>query len=176
MDAITGEEIENERTAESHDEPEWETRPLGALIDHIVGTYHAELARGLPRITGWAAQVLNAHGAQDLERYTDLRTVLTDLSIELSTHMMKEEQVLFPWIRQGNGRTAGEPIRVMNAEHEAAAEALARIRELTFDFTLPDYACPTMEALWAALEKLDTDLRAHIHLENNILFPRALAE
>jgi len=170
------EEIENERAGGIRHAPSWESRPLGELIDHIVTEYHAGLVRDLPLITGWCAQVFDAHGPRDFERYLELRTVLTDLSVELSNHMLKEETVLFPWIRQGNGRTAGDPIRVMNEEHRAAAEALARIRELTDDFALPDYACPTMEALWAALRKLDADLRAHIHLENNVLFPRALAE
>lgn len=169
-------EIENETVAETRGDSSWEARPLEELIDHIVGTYHVDLIRDLPRITGWATQVLNAHGERNLERFSDLRTVITDFSVELSTHMMKEEQVLFPWIRQGNGRTAGDPIRVMNTEHEAAATSLARIRELTCDFTLPGYSCPTMEALWSSLEKLDADLREHIHLENNILFTRALAE
>lgn len=170
------EEIENGNSEVNRSESPWETRPLDELIDHIVTKYHADLVRDLPRITGWSAQVLNAHGPQDLERYTELRTTITDLAVELSRHMMKEEQVLFPWIRKGNGRTAGDPIRVMNAEHDAAASALARIRGLTNHFALPDYACPTMEALWASLEKLDGDLREHIHLENNILFPRALVE
>jgi len=169
-------EIENEGAGGERSGPPWETRPLGELIDHIVGKYHADLTRQVPLITGWAAQVHNAHGPQDPERYSALETVLTDLSAEIFAHMLKEEQVLFPWIRQGNGRTAGDPIRVMNTEHEAVARSLARIRELTDGFSLPDYACPTMEALWAALEELDAELRDHIHLENNILFPRALAE
>ena len=97
------------------------------------------------------------------------------IQAELKQHMMKEEQVLFPMIRQGQGARAGRPIAVMEHEHEAVGGGLRRMRELTDDYTVPDEACNTWRALWHGLEALEKDLHLHIHLENNILFPRALA-
>ena len=89
--------------------------------------------------------------------------------------MMKEEQVLFPMIIDGNGAMAMGPVNVMMHEHESAGDALKRIRILTDDYQPPDGACTTWRALWHGLGVLETELHQHIHLENNILFPRALA-
>lgn len=154
----------------------WERAPISELLDHIVSEYHVPLHRDLMELIGLASRVLLAHGSNDFDRLDALRGTIVELAGELDAHMRKEEEVLFPWIRQGNGRTAGNPIRVMNREHEDAAAMLARIRRLTDDFDPPGYACPATRALWEALERLDADLKEHIHLENNILFPRALAE
>lgn len=154
----------------------WEEAPIGELLDHIVSEYHVPLHRELIGLISLASKVLAAHGGTDFDRLDGLRDTLVEFAGELGAHMRKEEEVLFPWIRQGNGRTAGNPIRVMNREHEEAAGMLAKLRDLTDDFEPPDYACPTTRALWEALSRLDSDLREHIHIENNVLFPRALAE
>lgn len=89
--------------------------------------------------------------------------------------MLKEEQILFPMIKGGQGAMAGPPVSVMNHEHESAGEMLRRLRELTNNYEVPEGACNTWRALWHGLEALENDLHQHIHLENNILFPRALA-
>jgi regulator of cell morphogenesis and NO signaling len=88
--------------------------------------------------------------------------------------MMKEEQVLFPMIMQGKGVNASAPIAMMEHEHENAGEALRSISALTNNFVAPDYACNTWRALWAGFEDLEKSMHQHVHLENNILFPRAL--
>lgn len=170
------EAILDEIRAEEPDEGDtrWDEQPVEQLIDHILDTYHAPLRGELPRLGAMARKVLNVHGDKDPERLTALVEVYEGLAAELHPHMMKEENILFPWILSGNGATAGGPIQVMHVEHESAGAALERIRELTDDFTPPPGACNTWRALWLGLEQLDYDLRAHIHLENNILFPRAL--
>jgi regulator of cell morphogenesis and NO signaling len=87
---------------------------------------------------------------------------------------MKEEQILFPMVKRGEGAMAEGPVRVMMMEHDNAGNALKRFRELTKDYNVPEEACNTWRALWSGLEALEESLHQHIHLENNILFPRAL--
>ena len=89
--------------------------------------------------------------------------------------MAKEEQILFPLILQGRGAMAGGPIAVMEHEHQSAGDALERLRELTGGYQVPAAACNTWRALWHGLAALESEMHQHIHLENNILFPRALA-
>lgn len=103
-----------------------------------------------------------------------LRNVYLGLKGELEEHMAKEEQILFPMIKQGSGAMAGAPISVMEHEHDSAAGALRRLRELTNNYEVPADACNTWRALWDGLAGLEESLKEHIHLENNILFPRAL--
>ncbi len=169
---------ELEKAATRYDDSEiaWEGVPLTDLIGFIEQTFHEPLKEALPRLREWADAVVTAHGDHTDEPVHRLRDVVHELADELTAHMAKEEQVLFPWIRAGNGRNAGGPIRVMHAEHDAAGRQLALIRFLTRNFSAPDEACATWRALYTELEQLDEELRHHIHLENNVLFPRALAE
>ncbi len=152
----------------------WTKAPLGELIDHIMVTYHHALYEELPRLESMARKVLDVHRDKDPERLSELFSVYLTIEAELKQHMMKEEQILFPLIRQGQGARTGGPIAVMEQEHEAVGGALRRGRELTDNFTVPAEACNTWRALWHGLEALEKDLHQHIHLENNILFPRAL--
>jgi regulator of cell morphogenesis and NO signaling len=153
----------------------WDQAPLGELIDHIIVTYHRPLQEELPRLEAMARKVLHVHGEKDPERFSELVNVLVALKEELEQHMMKEEQILFPMIKQGQGAMAGGPISVMEHEHDSAGAALRRLSELTDAYTAPAKACNTWRALWAGLAALQEDLHQHINLENNILFPRALA-
>ena len=91
---------------------------------------------------------------------------------ELDAHLMKEEMILFPMIRAGV-RSVGNPINVMEHEHDSAGRALETMRAVTANYTLPAEACNSYRALFAGLQELEADLHQHIHLENNILFPRA---
>ncbi len=168
-------EIENEIQAPGEELKRWDQAPFGELIDHILSAYHEPLAEELPRIEGMARKVQKVHGHSDPEMFEDLVTTFVGLRAELEQHMMKEEQILFPMIRRGQGPMAGGPIGVMEAEHESAGSALERLRQLTGDYRLPEGACNTYRALWHGLRALEDALHRHIHLENNILFPRALA-
>ena len=151
----------------------WDEAPVEALVDHILIQYHRPLDHQLPGLQTMAEKVARVHGDKD-PRLAQLRGVVTDLVSELQLHMHKEEQILFPWIVTGDGSPLG-PIRVMQMEHEDAGRSLAAIRELTDEFTIPEGACNTWTALWMGLKNFDRELREHIHLENNVLFPRALA-
>jgi regulator of cell morphogenesis and NO signaling len=114
------------------------------------------------------------HHDKDPATMDALRRAWTDLVEDLVPHMRKEEQVLFPWIRSGHGDSAWAPIQVMESDHERVGEILATIRRLTGDYVVPEEACGSWRALWQGLEALEEDLHRHIHLENNVLFPRAL--
>jgi len=163
--------------AEPEDDTEsWAGAPLPHLIDHILQTYHRPLDEEMPRIEGMARKVQQVHGDKDPERLGGIVTTFCALKSELEQHMMKEEGILFPMIRGGNGFMAEGPVGVMRYEHEEAGAMLRKLRELTNDYTVPEGACNTWRALWHALADFERSLHEHIHLENNILFPRALGD
>lgn len=166
----------------------WNTAPLGELIRHIVSTHHEYLKLELPRVGQRVKKVVQVHGASDPAGLSELENVYEGLWQELDMHMHKEEMMLFPAIQRYEAATQSglplppppfgsiaNPIGVMEAEHESAGSALTRIRELTADFQAPSYACGTYRAMLDGLRALEADLHTHIHLENNILFPRVIA-
>jgi regulator of cell morphogenesis and NO signaling len=156
------------------------TLPLEDVVRHIETTHHAFTRSELERAMALAVKVHRVHGARhpELER---VRTELADLRDELLTHMMKEEQVLFAAIAamEESGAvwrgTIHMPIACMTAEHEDAGAMLESLKTLTNGFTPPEDACGSYRALYQSLQDLDRDLRTHMHVENDILFPRALA-
>ncbi len=163
---------------------DWSRVPLAELADHIESEHHSYLREELPRLSSMIEKLVKVHGRRHPELLR-CRDVFDSLRRELEPHMAKEEQVLFPMIRDlevsailpdfhcGSLRN---PIRVMEHEHDDAALALSRLRELTGDYTPPDDACNTYRATLAGLAELEADLHRHIHEENNILFPRSVAE
>ncbi len=153
----------------------WEQASLEDLIVHIVSTYHESLQEELPRLESMAREVLEEQQEEDKETLAELLSTFLDLKAELGDHLMKEEQILFPMILQGRGEDAGGPIMVMNQEHLAAKAALAHLRELTVDYELQAEAPESRRALWQGLAALEEALHQHIHLEDDILFRRALA-
>ncbi|HET6350385.1 MAG TPA: iron-sulfur cluster repair di-iron protein [Candidatus Krumholzibacteria bacterium] len=169
------EEIRTELKAPDKREDNWNEASLNDVIEHILVAYHRPLRDELPRLESLARKVLDVHGSKDPERFGELLSVLVGLNEELVSHMAKEEGILFPMIKQGSGALADGPIMVMEQEHQSAADALRRLRELTNDYQVPPEACNTWRALWHGLAALEDSLHEHIHLENNILFPRALA-
>jgi regulator of cell morphogenesis and NO signaling len=168
------EEIKKELETIDYDEKKWNKEPLSDLIDHILSTYHRPLDEELPRLEQMVRKVHDVHGDKDPEMFTELKNVYLGLKSELENHMMKEEQILFPMVKRGEGSMAGGPVNVMMLEHDNAGNALKRFRELTNDYNVPEEACNTWKALWHGLEAMEESLHQHIHLENNILFPRAL--
>lgn len=153
----------------------WDEMPLADLIDHILVNYHRPLDEELPRLEAMARRVVEVHGDKMPEVLPQILSTFLVLRSELEAHFPKEEQILFPIILRGEGAMAHGPISVMEAEHEGAGEALKRLRELTQGYEVPEQACNTWRALWHGLADLESSLHRHIHLENNILFPRALA-
>lgn len=164
-----------------------EQQSLRALIDHLVNKHHVFTRDAIERIERTLRKVMAAHGAQHPE-LAPIERVATALCAELGPHLMREEQVLFPWIAaaesaregarplpQARFGTVRNPVRMMDHEHDSAGEMLATLKELTQDYAVPAWACPTAAALYRTLGELDRDLRTHIHLERNVLFPRAIA-
>lgn len=150
-------------------------RPLTEITEFIVKRYHEDLKKRLPELIQLAEKVERVH----FDHYQcprGLVAVLKEMHSEILMHMMKEENVLFPLIEQGRGSLAMMPVKVMHSEHEHHGSQLEEIHRLTSDFTPPEGACGTWRALYFGLEKLEEELMEHIHLENNILFPRALAQ
>lgn len=160
---------------------------MAELVNHIVTVHDGYLKMALPRLRSLVPKVLTAHGAQHGEMLRQVHDLFAALDTELSSHLMKEEQVLFPYITAIEAPTqkkaprppapfgsARNPIRQMEHEHENAGETLARLREVTDGYALPSDACPTFSAMYEELQRLESDLHEHIHLENNILFPRAI--
>jgi regulator of cell morphogenesis and NO signaling len=171
--------LDSAAEASTADARDWTHAPLHELIDHIVNTYHKTLRADLPRLEAMAATVASVHGAKsaNLARIQD---PLGELSEELQQHMWKEEMILFRAIRaiESGAMTSGTgisaPISVMEHEHDHAGQLLAELRRLTDDYVVPEWGCATVRALYQGLAELESSMHVHVHLENNILFPRAV--
>jgi len=154
--------------------------PLGELAEYIVTTHHGFLRRELPRLHEMAERVARVHGGHT-PSLIEVFQVFAEMSHELALHAQKEETVLFPVIRDidsGADRTGGMlggAIHCMMEEHDETVAALERLHDLTGGFDPPVDACNTYRALFAGLADLERDTHQHIHLENNVLFPRAVA-
>lgn len=168
-------------------EVDWSARSLSELASHIVARHHVYLRKELPRLAKLVFQVVSAHADKHPE-LREIGRIFAAMQAELSTHMMKEERVLFPMIglleaaaAKGTGvpichcGSVENPIAAMEHEHQDAGNALARLRSLTNGYLPPADGCPKCYALFDGLARLEADLHLHIHKENNILFPRAAA-
>lgn len=150
-----------------------QSRTSADVIDHVITRYHERLRRDLPALIETARKVERVHaGNPDVP--AGLADELADFWTDMQDHLDKEELVLFPMLRAGaHGAQVYMPLRVMEHEHHEHALRLKRIRELTGDLQLPSTACATWTALYKGLEVLEADLIEHMHVENNVLFPRA---
>jgi regulator of cell morphogenesis and NO signaling len=165
---------------------DWTEASLEKLSGHIVATHHTYVKRELPRLAELALKVVARHGATKAELPV-IQASLARLDEELTQHLAKEEAVLFPYIvsleraiAEGGAKphgcfgTVANPVAMMTQEHDAAGVVLAEIRQLSHNFVTPADACPTYHAFYDGLKDFEQDLHQHIHLENNILFPRAI--
>jgi regulator of cell morphogenesis and NO signaling len=153
----------------------WATAPLPAIVEHIVGYYHARIRAELPELVAMAQKVETVH-AEKPTCPRGLTALLQTVHAGVLDHLAKEEHILFPLIVSGRGAFAASPIRVMELEHAEHGENLGVMRELTDDLTAPPEACGTWRALYTRLGAFEAELMEHIHLENYILFQRALVE
>jgi len=162
---------------------DWE---LDFLSDYIVNTHHAYVQKNLPDIRAYAEKVARVHGGRHPE-LLDLRQIVEQVYHEMSSHMAKEENVLFPYIKKmaaakKNNQLVGgihfgtvqNPVNMMEMEHESVGNELARLRSLTNNYALPPDACASYSLLYRLLNEFEEDLHLHVHLENNILFPKAI--
>ncbi|MFN8038841.1 MAG: iron-sulfur cluster repair di-iron protein [Acidimicrobiales bacterium] len=161
----------------------WATFGPAELVDHLQATHHAYLHDELPRLTALADKVAQVHGGRHPE-LLDVQRLYGELRDDLEPHLAKEEQVLFPMIRELAAAdtaptfhcgTLRNPISVMLREHDRAGELLERLRAMTDGFVIPDDACASYTALYTGLEELEADTHLHVHKENNLLFPAVIA-
>ena len=165
--------------------PRFDEWPPETLIAFIVDKHHAYVRRVIPSLTANTQKLATAHGSRHPE-LPEVARLTQAVAAEMLSHMAKEECVLFPYIAEVAGAVRARqpipsgpfgsienPIRMMEHEHESAGAAMARIRELTGDFQVPPDGCTTYRVALQQLAEFEQDLHAHVHLENNILFPRA---
>lgn len=179
-------ELENELWEINDDPGKFMGTPLDELVEHIVNNHHVFVKQTGNDLLQYLDKVVRVHGVNDPE-LKFIQSHFVDLLNELTNHMQKEEMVLFPYIRQ-MVRSYSEdipletpmfgsvkyPINAMEVEHTDAGDLLTEIRMLTRDYTPPAHACKTYEVAFRLLEDFEKDLHMHVHLENNVLFPRAI--
>ncbi len=178
------EAIQNTEDISEHAFNEWS---LSFLIDYISNVHHAYVKRNMSLITEFAQKVALVHGDHNPEN-RDIAKLWDSIVSDLTQHMQKEELMLFPYIKKLEQYSLGElkqfpkavfgtaknPIRMMENEHDLAGNLMKHIEIISNNFTPPAHACNTYRVLYAKLQEFQNDLHAHIHLENNILFPKAI--
>jgi len=160
---------------------------LDFLADYIVNTHHSYVKKTIPDLRNYAEKVAKVHGSHHPELF-EINKLAQEVCDEMSSHMVKEETVLFPYVKQlvssknnGNGKvkygnldSVETPINMMEMEHEVVGNNMDKIREISNNYALPEDACASYSYLFKTLDEFENDLHIHVHLENNILFPKAL--
>ena len=165
---------------------DFQKAPLSELTSYIVDKHHAFTRQEMDRLRALLDKVCSAHGQNHPELLT-VQALFRELCMDLTPHMFKEEQMLFPYIERmeeaaKNGHeispppfgTVRNPVRMMMMEHDTAGDLLRKLRETSSDYTVPKDGCISYQTLYQAMEAFEQDLHQHIHLENNVLFPRAV--
>jgi regulator of cell morphogenesis and NO signaling len=180
-------EVAEQSARASQKNRNWQTEPLAELVAHINNTHHKYTREEIARLGPLFDKVCTVHGKNHSE-LPQMRSTFRGLAQELTTHMMKEEMVLFPYIVRMEEAviqkepvlpppfgSVQNPVAMMEHEHDSAGNALRAMREASSGYAAPADACVSYQTLYKALAGFETDLHQHIHLENNILFPRAIA-
>ena len=169
--------------SKAYDYDNWD---LTFLVDHIINIHHTYVEQSIPILLEYANKVAQVHG-HHYKEVIEINTLFLEVAEELVAHMRKEELILFPYVKQlamavKEGKnietphfgTVNNPIAMMENEHENAGDLFKIITELSNNYTPPKEACNTFRALYSKLEEFEQDLHQHIHLENNILFPKSI--
>lgn len=175
-----------ENSEASSGELDFDKLPIDFLSDYVINTHHEYCRENIPFITELAQKVARVHGESHPE-LTKVRELFEGVGSDLSQHMMKEERIVFPYVKElvsvkklGGNLTekpfgnVSNPIRAMDLEHEQAGKDLAEIRAITSNYVLPTDACNSYIILYKKLEEFEDDLHKHVHLESNIIFPKAI--
>jgi len=178
--------LEQDRERVRSDESGWTKAPLAELTRHIRERHHGYVRDVVPRLREMLAKVREKHGSKHRE-IAEIEKQFADVAREMLMHMQKEEQILFPYIdaleraAKGNGaveppffQTVRNPIYSMMQDHDAAGELVRKIRAASTGYQPPEDSCTTFKATYQELQQFEEDLHLHVHLENNILFPRAV--
>lgn len=180
-------EMADQTTQAAQANRDWNKEPLSELIAHIKNAHHKFTREEVVRLSALLDKVGKVHGKNHPE-VLEIRGVFAELAQELTTHLMKEEMVLFPYITRLEEAvienepvvpppfgTVQNPIAMMEHEHDSAGNALRAMRQASSNYSAPEDACFSYRTLYSTLAAFEADLHQHIHLENNILFPRAIA-
>ena len=180
-------ELKNTLSDPSGDESRFMAMGIDELIDHIVHTHHGYVRNALPPLLTHTQKVATVHGERHPE-VIEIARRFAAVAQDLQNHMMKEERILFPYIKTlvqakkmnvpaepPQFGSARNPIRMMEAEHQSAGNEMYEIRSLSASYTPPADACTTFKVSYLELKQFELDLHNHVHLENNILFPKAVA-
>lgn len=167
-------------------ESRWVSMPLAELTKHIRERHHQYVRDSIPRLRALLAKIREKHGSNHRELH-EIEKLFADIAREILMHMQKEEQILFPFIdsleRAVNSgepveppffQSVRNPIHSMMKDHDSAGELMRQIRTMSGGFKAPSDACTSYQATYQGLEEFEEDLHLHVHLENNILFPRAV--
>ena len=167
-----------EASNQTSEEKDWRQVPLSQLIDHIVATHHVYLQRELPQIGEFVTKILRVHGVAHSE-LGKVHKLFYTLKMELEQHLITEEEVLFPLIKEYEKKPSSlllgkikEVTDAIENEHEQAGDVIKELRKITNQYHLPSDACASYRLAYQKLEEMESDIFQHIHLENNILHPR----
>lgn len=183
LDEVVSKLVESVKQTASSPAADWSNAQLSELADYIVSKHHVYIRQELPRLEQLLHKVAGKHGEKHPE-LNKIKNIFHGVSEELASHLMKEEQILFPYIkeleilkaspRRSMFGSVRNPIHMMEIEHDSAGDAMREIRHLSDSFTAPEDGCISYKTLYQALADFEADLHQHIHLENNILFPGAI--
>jgi regulator of cell morphogenesis and NO signaling len=169
--------LENIQVSDTQNFNDWD---LGFLADYIVNTHHKYVLKSLPELVFYTQKIANVHGSHHPE-LIEVADLFANINAELLQHLQKEENVLFPAIKEvlkGNSseakHTIASEIDRMSGEHEMAGGAMDKINEITFGYKVPEDGCNTYHVAFKFLNQFEDDLHVHVHLENNILYSKAL--
>ncbi len=179
-----GADIEKADAESDEAPPEWAHLSPAELADHIEATHHPYVRITLERLRELAAKVVAAHAGHHPE-LREVEVLVVAIAVDMAPHLAKEEQVLFPMVRElATARAAPDfhcgsvanPIRVMRMEHDMVGDHLRQLRAITDGYTVPPDGCDSYRALYTALEEFEHDTLLHVHKENNVLFPAVMAQ
>ncbi|KHD36226.1 ScdA [Clostridium acetobutylicum] len=172
----------NKYVREEVKDRDWSIEAYSKLIEHVVNTHHAYLNETLPRLSELTTKILRVHGANHSE-LSKVYTLLHSLKMELEQHLIKEEKTVFPLVveyeKTGDKEVlnkAVENIKELEEEHEGAGSILKELRKITKNYVIPQDACNSYRITYKLLWEVEDDTFRHIHLENNIMFPRLFVE
>ncbi|NBI29524.1 iron-sulfur cluster repair di-iron protein [Chengkuizengella marina] len=161
---------------------DWTAISSTDLIHHIINTHHRFLNEELPQLSPYVTKVFRVHGTEQ-KHLAKVHSLFHQLKTELEQHTIKEENEVFPLIISYEDTHSDEDLQILKKaiidledEHDVAGDCIKELREITNDFTPPNGACGTYRLVYQRLEALESDIFQHVHLENNILFPRVLTQ
>ena len=176
---LLNEAYEEQSERLSGGDKDWRIESFTNLIDHVITKHHQFLVRELPELSQYVTKILRVHGMIHGESLSPLYRMYHEMKMELEQHLIKEEEHIFPLIKSYEENPSkeawSEAVRVIEEledEHEQVGNLLKEMRKVTNDYELPEGACRTYQLTFQKLMELEADLFEHIHLENNILFPR----